>query len=310
MNSLDHITQAVIDPATVDLEDPAFLVPCFDPSGPLVQSVSVNGLICPPFVKQGANGRLVPVLGRRRLHAAVRLGLTSVDVRCVPAELPEAECFALAFWDNVGHRKLDTATVAFLTARLLDLFPEDRVIAEFLPVLGIAPKGPRLERLRVLGHLGLPVLEALAHGRIMEKTAYLIARLGSADRALVTNLIGVLGLNANKAAELVEDLTDLSVFNATPLAELVGDPAAREVLDADDLPVSERASRFRALVRSWKYPELSAREREFRQWLGSMSLPGNLSVRPTRSFEDPGCTVEIRVVSLEEAGQMIEKVRC
>ncbi|MEW6347592.1 MAG: ParB/Srx family N-terminal domain-containing protein [Thermodesulfobacteriota bacterium] len=308
MNSLAYTSYANMDLDEVDLADMTCLVPCFEPWDALVRSIACHGLINLPVVRPLENGRYVPVLGRRRLAAAAGLAWTRVPVRRVSPDLSEADCFALAFWDNVSHRRLDTALTAYLTARLLDLISRERVVAEFLPALGISVTGPRLDRLRAVGKLDLGILEAMSHGRILDKTAYLLAGLDNADRALVIDLAAKLGLNANKTAELTENLVDLSIFHDRPLAELVADPDGGRILHDPDLASPERASRFRELIRSWKFPELAAKEKEFRAWVKTLPLSGKVSVRPTQAFEDQRCTVEIRADSWQEAEQIVKAI--
>ena len=46
-------------------------------------------------------------------------------------------------------------------------------------------------------------------------------------------------------------------------------------------------------------------EREFHAHVTGMGLPDNVSVKPTKSFEDKGCTIEIRADSWEEAENIV-----
>ena len=84
-----------------------------------------------------------------------------------------------------------------------------------------------------------------------------------------------LGLNANKKAEIIERLIDLSVFHARPVLEFIQTREAQAVLADQDIPLPERASRFRDFLRSCKFPELANKEAEFRAWCETLPAIGS-----------------------------------
>ena len=76
----------------------------------------------------------------------------------------------MAFWDNV-HRLSDPACVAVVVKRLLELFSREFIAKEFLPVLGVPPRGPRLEQLKALGGLEETILQAVVFGTYSRKNS-------------------------------------------------------------------------------------------------------------------------------------------
>jgi len=251
---------------------------------------------------------MVPVLGRRRLEAAVNLGLNAVKARLAPESMPEPDGFLLAFWDNLGHRRFDPATTAVVVARLMELFPRGVVARDFLPLLGVPPKGPKLEALRMVASLEDRALALIAAGRLHEKTAVLLSRMSQEDRTRVIDLLEDLGVNVNKASEIVGNLYDLSVLRGKSICDILAEEQALRILADDKLPVAERAERLRALLRAWKVPELVRNEEEFHSWVQALELPPNVSVQHSQAFESPKCTVEIRVKSREDAQRVLDKL--
>ncbi len=309
MNWLNLTKPTIVDPHTVDLEDNTYLVPCYCDLSALVKSVEKVGLLNSPLVQELADGRMVPVAGRRRLQAAVALGLEEVNARVLPGKMPVEDGFALALWDNIPHRTFDPACMAVVVRRLFELFPREVAAREFLPVLGIPLKGPRLERLRAIGGLEHTVLEALSQGRIHEKTAAILCEVEPETRLELMELMEELRLNANKAAEIISWLFDLSVLEGRPIAELLAGEDARNILSDGDPPVQERAERFRGLIRRWKFPELVNREAEFKEWASHLPPSGRVSVKPTSAFEDPACILEIRAASKNEAQRILRYLK-
>ncbi|HTY23826.1 MAG TPA: ParB/RepB/Spo0J family partition protein [Desulfomonilaceae bacterium] len=260
MNWLEHTVTYTLKPQAINLDDRTYFIPCYSGLESLMRSIEQVGILNPPIVQERASGELTPVLGRRRLQAASQIGLAKVEVREVPVDMPENHGFTMAFWDNVSHRELNSACVGVIVKRLLELFPRSVVARDFLPTLGVPPLGPRLERLSALGSLEDKFLEALAIGRIREKTALILSELQPEERATLLELTEGLGFNANKKAEVIGELFDLSIFHARPVLEFVRSAEAQAVLTDLQIPLPEQANRFRELLRSWKYPELSGRE--------------------------------------------------
>lgn len=307
MNWLDHTVPLSLDPSRVDLGDKTYWIPCFGSLDRLVGSISTVGILNPP-VMQFRAGKPVPVLGRRRLLAAREVGLSTVPARVAPEDMPESDGFVLAFWDNVGHRSFDPACTAVVVRKLLELFPKEVVAKDFLPALSVPPKGPRLERLKAVGGLEESALTALAAGRIMEKTALILTQMAPEDRRSVLELIEDLGLNCNKAAEIVAHLFDLSVLHGKSVAQWLSDEKATGILTNHELTPAERAQRFRALVRAWKFPGAIDEEKAFRRSLQELPGIGRVSVRPVSGFDEEKCVVEIRAESWGEAEKVAKRL--
>jgi ParB family chromosome partitioning protein len=305
---LANTRTTLFDPQEIDLRDRAYFIPCFADPAPLVKSIDSVGILNPPLLQELPGGRMIPVLGRRRLQAAVQLGITRTEVKIVSDRISEAEGFTVALLDNIGHRTFDIAATAVVVRRLLDLVPRDVVAGDFLPLLGVPARGPRLERLRAIGELEEPVLQSLALGRIQEKTAFILSALSSDEQRALMELTDALGLNANKRAEVISHLADLSVFHGKPILEFLHQEEARSIVHDEDIPRPERAARFRRLIRSWKFPELVDSEQEFQEWLRGLPQSEGIVVHPAPGFESRECTVEIRTKSREKAERILKRL--
>jgi len=309
VNWLNHTKSLNLDPAEVDLDDDTYLVPNYSDLPPLIASIEKLGMINTPVVQENSDGCLRPLLGRRRLQASVALGIDSLEVHVVPPDMPVREGFLLAFWDNYSHRPFDEACTAVIVRKLLDLFPRDFVAAEFLPLLGVHPRGPRLEQLRAVGTLDREMLSALACRQIHEKTAAILAECDDEGQRILFDLIQDLGMNANKNADLVETIVDLAVFQERPIGSFIDDKTARDILRDRDIPRPQRAERFRDLLRSWRTPDLVEKENRFRQWQRSLPAVPGVVIRHTKAFEDDHCKIEISARSREEVEIIVAAIR-
>ncbi len=241
--------------------------------------------------------------------AARAVGLPVVPCRVRESPAQGDELYLTAFWDNIESRAIDRACVAHMTARLLELVPRARAAGELLPLLGVPPRGPVLERVRRIGLLELPVLHLLSHGRIKEKTAALLTDLDPQERGALVKLMEELHLNANKAAEITERLFDLATFHDTGIRDILARTETREVLEDRETGIAERAERLRGLLRSWKFPELIGLEHEFERRLGSRTRGSSITVRPAPGFETSACTVQIVTANWADAEVVVARLR-
>ncbi len=298
-----------MNPDKIDLTDRTYYIPYFRGPESLANSIKQVGIINKPIVQERPSGGLIPILGRRRLEVASQLLMSSVEVQVIPPSMPEEDGFLMAFWDNVAHRQFDSACTAVVVKRLLELFPREIVAKEFLPVLRIPPRGPRLEHLRALGGLEETILQALSLGRVHEKTALLLSGLQPHERIALFAFNEDLGLNANKKAEMIEHLIDLSVFHGRPVLEFIQTDDAQSVVADQDIPLPERAHRFRDLVRSWKFPELAKKDAEFQAWSETLPRLDRVSVRQSRSVEAEQYDIEIRADSRNDVEKLIDRIK-
>jgi len=298
-----------MNPAKINLTDRTYYIPCFRGLESLAYSIGQVGIINKPAVQERPSRRLIPVVGRRRLQVASQLGMASVEVRVISDSMPEEEGFLMAFWDNVAHRTFDPACTAVVVKKLLELYPRDVVAKQFMPVLGVPPRGPRLEQLRALGGLEEPVLQSLALGRIHEKTALLLSELQPHERIGLLEFTDDLGLNANKKAEVIERLLDLSIFHDRPVLEFIHSVDAQTALADESIPLPERANSFRDLLRSWKFPELAKQEAEFRVWRETLPRADRVSVRPSRSGQVERYDIEIHADSRSDVEKLINRIK-
>jgi hypothetical protein len=303
---LDHTQIVALSPIEIDLEDRTYFIPSYIDIQALVTSIERVGILNRPFVQKTLDKRFIPVLGRRRLKAAAEIGISAVKVIVIDSDVPEPDLFRLAFWDNMALRELDPASTAGLVNRILELYPIEVAHREFLSVLGVATDGFRLQRFKSIAELEDTILQALAVGRIHEKTAFILSKMVLNDRQHVFRLVQELRLNANKAAEIVGHLFDLSVTMGTSIVDLLDCGESRSILVDSNASIPEKTAQFRTLLRRWKYPEQSLLEQDFHNTFQQVNSTGRISVSPTPSFENKKCTIKIHSDSWEEAHTILK----
>ncbi len=310
MLSHENIKIIKINPEQIDLNNRDFYIPSFESLAPMAVSIQNVGILNPPLVKQTLNGLFVPVLGRRRIESLRDLGGSyMIEVKVAPPSLSDDQAFLVAFWDNLDRIRMDSGVRAYVISRLLELFPVQTLIQSVFPALNTAPIGPSLERLRKIGGLEYHILKALSCGKINEKSAVILAEMPVDQREILFELISQLALNSNKAFELISQLFDLSVYWKESISDLLGRPEVRLLLDDTGIGLTEKAALVRDLVRRWKFPEISRDRKNFDEWVKDLNPPGNVSLRPSQSFEDDSVYVEIRVRSRSHVQELADVAR-
>ena len=309
MLSPENIKIIKINPEQIDLNNRDFYIPSFESLALLAVSIQNVGILNPPLVKQTSNGLFVPVLGRRRIEALKDLGSYMIEVKVAPPSLSVEQAFLVAFWDNLDRIRMDSGVRAYVISRLLELFPVQTLVQSAFPALNTAPIGPSIERLRKIGGLEDHILKALSCGKINEKSAVILAEMQVDQRKILFELISQLALNSNKAFELISQLFDLSVYWKESISDLLGRPEVRVLLDDTSIGLTEKAALVRDLVRRWKFPEISRDRKNFDKWVKELNPPGNVSLRPSQSFEDDSVYVEIRLRSRAHVQELTEVAR-
>jgi hypothetical protein len=311
MNLPDYLMtkkRSSINIEDINLDDRRFYIPEFAYPGDLAESISRIGIINPPLLIE-TSGILVCILGRRRISAAKSINLKEVVCQVLYDQISEPNAFRLAFWDNIAHRNLSTALKAFLVRRILELFDRQTAIEEFWSSLNIDPIGPKIERLRKIGSLELQVLQNLADGLIHEKTAYLFSDMTAEQRFLFMDIAQNLKLNGNKIAEVVSILDDLAKFHSRDLVAYLQAPDLVALVNDRSLDCKQKAEKLRSYCFRLKYPDVYEKQIVFNDWVQSLGKQDNISIKPHQSYETPGCCLEMKIRSFEEAQQILSQIK-
>jgi hypothetical protein len=298
-------TRRSVDLKEVDLDDSTYHIPCFADTTLLEKSVERFGIINTP-VLQEKSGALVPVLGRRRMKAAKLIGIDVIPALTLDPAGDVHDAFLLAFWDNIGARKLDAAVVSMLVNRILELFPIEFASDELFSHLGVPRSGPRIERLRRIGRLEPRIQAALSTGKLLEKTAFLLTGLDESERIRLFEFTTNLGYNANKRAELIENIIDIAGRFEKPITEIFDHPDIRSII-AENTGLPERAEKIRAYINELKTPDLVEKMRRFEAWSASLPRIKNTTIKHAPAFEDPNYRLEIHSPP-EEIERILKKL--
>ena len=308
MNLQPNTRSISIHPDEISLSDRTYYLPCYDALGPLVESIRQVGILSPPVVRKNDDGSLAPVVGRRRIEAASKAGISKLSVFVVDASESDENLVNLLFWDNISRIGNSPVTVAAIVTSLLEVFDSETVAQTYLPWIGVPPRGPRLLRLKAVAKLDERSQRALWSGRILEKTASLLSGLNTEDRFELLNFIERYGWNANKSDEMAQAVYDLSILSGESVSKTICEAVQLLETQHEQDDAIRKSEKMRNLIKSLRWKDVSQHQELFNQWQKRLDLPRHIRVKPSISFENDSVSIEITANSLNEAEGIIQKL--
>lgn len=309
MNWRKNIREFTVNPNQIELSNRTYYLPCYEDIDILVTSINQIGLMSPPVVRRAKHGKLIPVSGRRRIDAAVRAGLEQTIVYVIDPEISEEQIVDLTFWDNVHRIRNNLVCSAIVVTRLMQERSPEIVAEKYLPWIGIPPRGPKLERLKLIAGLEERSLKMLWDGRIQEKSAVLLSRLSVDERSRALDFLELYSFNANKSAEMLQAIYDISVLSQCSTSDTISKVTQTIEEECPDCDIVQKAASARNLIKKMKNVNLFETQASFNKWLEEIQLPSNMKINHAQSFESSQITLEIKASSKTEAESMISKIK-
>ncbi len=306
----DHPCFQEIPLAAVDLTDHMFVVSSAGDDDKLLASIREVGLLAPPWLRPGADGKWQAVTGLKRLLAAARLGWERVPARTLPAGAPDSHCLLVALYDNSFTRGFNLWEQAVYAARLLKYWDRATVAARYLPYLGLPPSPAFLSRLEALSTLEPHWAHLAAINRLALTAGAQLARWTPEDRAAALPFLEQLWLSQSKQEQLIEEVSLLARREAASPGAILGRPELRQLLAEPSLSPQERTEAVRRLLGRWVYPRLAAAREAFQAALGRTGLRDHPRVRlqPPPAFEGPDFHLEIKFRDAPELQELLQEL--
>jgi ParB family chromosome partitioning protein len=242
------------------------------------------------------------VCGFGRARVAHDLHLPEIALWELDASATDADCLRLALFDNLPLRSFNPVERAIILTGLGQHVERERLLADYMPLVGLPPSAIVLDRALALMNLTERLKWALAEGRIEEKVAAALASLLPDDQEAFARLLERCRPSVSVARELAEALMDVARRDGLPLREICAMPEIAASLIAEVATDAERTAALRATVRQLRYPRLSEREAEFGAARAALHLPPSMRLDPAPNFESDEMLLEIRFRSEKELG--------
>jgi ParB family chromosome partitioning protein len=277
------------------------------PDDRLADSIEEVGLLHPPDLWEEGR-RLIIISGARRLRALRRLGRRDTIARVfTAAEITPLDAWSMNFSETLSLRSLNPAEACTVTRQLADLgVEEERIVADYLPRLGLPPRRRTLRDCLSISALKDSVLDALAAGSVSLTTAAFLASLETSERLAVFRFLRTRPLTFSQQREWVRLLSDISRRDGVAIAALI----TSSVRSAARNP-GHRGPAALQVLREKRYPELTIRRRSFRALVKKLRLPPKFQMDTHPFFERGELSFRFSVAdsaSLREALRRLEEI--
>jgi len=259
---------------------------------PLMDSIKAIGLINEPFVIQGRDGQIRPVIGFRRIEALKALGVKTVTCKDLSeTDLSEFDCLVLGLLDNLATRKFNEVEKGMILRRLVKYVARDQVLKYYMPLLGLPPRENTLEVYFALEDLDLEIKESLIREQVSLKAAEALLHMESEAALGLCRWIKELRLSFNYQLQFIDYIMDISSMEDKTVTEVLG--TLGKMLEDKEINRPQRVKRLFKELRRRRYPSLYRAEQEFKSKIKRLSLPEDVRIKHPPNFEGPKFLMEI-----------------
>ena len=299
---------ATIRPTEIDPKNTAFLLSYGYDLEPLKQSIERAGLINPPVVRKKPESGFQIICGYRRMEALAELSVPSFPCRILPPGTDDKECLLLNLYDNISHRIFNPVEKSMTIQRLQRFYPEEQIITDFLPLLKVNPHKSQLELFKPLCTLENSIKDAVVTGGIDLHAAYKLTHMDSENRGVLSNLLIALRLSVSKQAALIEYISEIALRETISREDVACNSQIQSVLEDEHLNLPQKADAILRYLRERRYPQLTTKEKAFKQHCKEFKLPSDVQFTPPPNFEGNRYCLTLHFASVQQLRKQLSSL--
>ncbi len=267
----------------------------------LTESFKTAGILHPPLVHELADGRYELIAGRRRLAASREIWGSTTACPCHVAPLltgPET-LLSLLVEDQSLSNPFSVMETAHFFRIGRQYLPDDELAKLYLPRLTGKTNTSLLTRYRLLLTLEEEIQQLVHDSLIAESMAYELVKLNAVDRFSLLGIFRDFQLGGGKQKRLYSLLRDITCRQQTGIPALLQEPAARQILEHEEMNKPQKIQALMALLQEMVSPSLSTDEEQFRSVITQLKLPACCTVQHSPAFETDAVELTIRFADLD-----------
>ena len=289
----------------LDWQDQRFAIHSYVRNTFLRDSLERHGVLGPPWLLQTSQGPPVIVDGFKRLKWLKDGGTNRVECVLFEAVGDPRDLMLQRLEAKICGALLNLAEKAQIVARLAELLPEQRVLQDYFPALGLAARPRAMEHWSRVAAAEKLLLSALAHERLCERVALELIDWPLDERDGLIALLCELRCSASIQLEILERASEIALIQGRTRTALLASSEVQDIVQDPDRNHRQRTQNLRDLLQRWRYPRLWARQERFRRGLGECGLPPAMRVQPPPAFEGNSWQLQIQFSSPEELSQLL-----
>ncbi len=285
----------------IDLEDETYRISEELDSAPVLDSLREIGQLNPVLLLDRGRRKVI-VCGFRRIRAMKRLGKPQVMARILSeGSCNPAQSFALALWDNLSLRQLDTLEKARVLAKLRDIggVSADMLIKKYLPLLGLIPHESVLHAYISLNGAQPGLRRCLIEGRLTPSSMEILAEMPCEVQDNIAALMSSIRLSASLQKKVLALLGDISAVTDARMDAPLNNSKVLALLDDPRLSPFQKGEKLYEILYRLRNPRLSEALERFLAQKKRIGLPGSIRITPHPFFETTDLRVEFDASDVE-----------
>jgi hypothetical protein len=286
----------------IDVENETFRISEDLDSARILDSLRKIGQLNPVVLLE-LKPQPVIVNGFRRIRAMMRLGISRSLARVLSSEeFDTTRAFELAVWDNVSHRELNPLEKARILFKLRHVcgIPDEKIIATWLPILGLASGANVLRSHLLLHEIHSGLRQCLVDGRLTHTSLEYLAEMSSSAQESIASLMGKIRLSASLQKKLLGVLNDLRGMTGNAFEAPLKDPQIVVVLEDAALSAFQKGEKIYDRLYRQLNPRLSQAGEKFVARKKRLGVPGSIRINAHPYFEERGLRVEFEAPDAEQ----------
>lgn len=294
-------------PDEINLADDRFRISYHFDLDRLLLSIKKIGIVYPVVVVRRDDPRFVVLSGWKRVFACLELSLPEIPVFLLEED-DDLRAFLFGLYENLASRSFNILEKAEILQRL-DRFvqEEKKIVRQFFSLLDIPGNLSYLDTYLKIARLDPESKKLIFDKKMTLTSAQLLTEFDLQERVRLLPLISPLSLN--KLKQFLEDLFELTKKTENPAAVLLSEPEIQDVARAGNLSPLQKAERIRALVRTKRYPNLSAWKQSFEASLKKARLSKEVAFDAPSFFEDQEFAVAFNLKNKETFLKRLAKLQ-
>ena len=275
----------------------------------LYTSIKQIGILNPVILRSLPQSSFFQIIsGFRRINAVHRLGLTNIPATVHSfKELSDRDAFIIVVYDAIAGRELNIIEQAILLDKLSqpNIFSDDDVIRDFLPLLKIDANRFMFERMIKLLAVPPAGQTALAEGRLSIAAGELLLHFPPAERPPIVSLLNKLSIGKNKAELLIHLLFDITKRDQCRVNKILGEQILKDILLNKDFAPADKYHHIKTYLYNRRYPRLAQIQADIAKTINKLNLPHGIILTPPPSLEGSALKLECKIQQKKDISSCI-----
>jgi len=296
---------------TIDFNDDRFRISYMTDERELIGSIRRVGLLHPVILRsEPSSGRHQVVSGFRRIASCLHLHINQIPgIVYEPGELSDARAMELTIHQTATSRSLNLIERSLALGKLKSVghLPEQEIISDYLPLLGLEPSEKVFRSVGNLLDLTDSLKAYIVRNSVPLINASIFLTFEEEDQAELVRILSPLKPGTNRLKEILVMIDEICHRDEIGVRDII-EGEIEAVLKAQDMPTPQKTETIRSILKGYRSPRIVSLERDVQEKLKALKIPPGMSLSPPPFLEGDRLSVRFDFRDREELNRIIGKL--